>query len=62
METSKPTTKRYIHIIALVMIVFFVISFITNILKLSNQCCNVSISFCKFFCSFKSNSSFGCSS
>ncbi|MAU16824.1 MAG: MFS transporter [Muricauda sp.] len=33
METSKPTTKRYIHIIALVMIVFFVISFITNILN-----------------------------
>lgn len=33
METSKPKTKRYIHIIALVMIVFFVISFITNILN-----------------------------
>ncbi|WP_318312770.1 MFS transporter [Flagellimonas crocea] len=33
METSKPTTKRYIHIIGLVMIVFFVISFITNILN-----------------------------
>ncbi|MEC3966245.1 MFS transporter [Flagellimonas halotolerans] len=33
METSKPTTKKYIHIIALVMIVFFVISFITNILN-----------------------------
>ena len=33
METSKPKTKRYIHIIGLVMIVFFVISFITNILN-----------------------------
>lgn len=33
MENSKPTTKRYIHIIGLVMIVFFVISFITNILN-----------------------------
>ena len=33
METSKPKTKRYIHIIVLVMIVFFVISFITNILN-----------------------------
>ena len=33
METSKPKTKRYIHLIALVMIVFFVISFITNILN-----------------------------
>jgi len=33
METSKPSTKRYIHIIGLVMIVFFVISFITNILN-----------------------------
>ena len=33
METSEPKTKRYIHIIALVMIVFFVISFITNILN-----------------------------
>ncbi|MDF0709022.1 MFS transporter [Flagellimonas okinawensis] len=30
---TKPTTKRYIHLIALVMIVFFVISFITNILN-----------------------------
>ncbi len=33
MENSRPTTKRYIHIIGLVMIVFFVISFITNILN-----------------------------
>ena len=33
MENSKPTTKRYYHIIALVMLVFFVISFITNILN-----------------------------
>lgn len=33
MENSKPTTKRYNHIIGLVMIVFFVISFITNILN-----------------------------
>ncbi|MBO6533150.1 MAG: MFS transporter [Muricauda sp.] len=33
MDISKPKTKRYVHIIALVMIVFFVISFITNILN-----------------------------
>ncbi|WP_318345140.1 MFS transporter [Flagellimonas baculiformis] len=33
MENSKPTTKRYYHIIGLVMLVFFVISFITNILN-----------------------------
>lgn len=33
MENRRPTTKRYIHIIGLVMIVFFVISFITNILN-----------------------------
>ena len=33
MENSKPSTKRYVHIIGLVMIVFFVISFITNILN-----------------------------
>ena len=33
MENSRPITKRYIHIIGLVMIVFFVISFITNILN-----------------------------
>lgn len=33
METSKPKSKRYVHIIGLVMIVFFVISFITNILN-----------------------------
>ncbi|WP_027077237.1 MFS transporter [Maribacter antarcticus] len=33
MENSKPTAKRYYHIIGLVMLVFFVISFITNILN-----------------------------
>lgn len=33
MENSKPTTKRYYPIIGLVMLVFFVISFITNILN-----------------------------
>ncbi|WP_375324062.1 MFS transporter [Flagellimonas sp. GZD32] len=33
MENSKPATKRYKHIIVLVIIVFFVISFITNILN-----------------------------
>ncbi len=33
MLKSKPTAKRYYHIIALVMLVFFVISFITNILN-----------------------------
>lgn len=33
MESSKPKNTRYIHIIGLVMIVFFVISFITNILN-----------------------------
>ncbi|THV59482.1 MFS transporter [Flagellimonas alvinocaridis] len=33
MEHNKATTKRYFHIIGLVMIVFFVISFITNILN-----------------------------
>ncbi|MDT7828666.1 MFS transporter [Pricia sp. S334] len=33
MENNKSTPKRYYHIIALVMLVFFVISFITNILN-----------------------------
>ncbi|MFT6795033.1 MAG: fucose permease [Maribacter sp.] len=33
MLKSKPTAKRYYHIIGLVMLVFFVISFITNILN-----------------------------
>lgn len=33
MENSKPISKRYYHIIILVMLVFFVISFITNILN-----------------------------
>lgn len=33
MEKSKPNTKRYYHLVGLVMLVFFVISFITNILN-----------------------------
>ncbi|WP_249356303.1 hypothetical protein [Maribacter sp. ACAM166] len=33
MENSKPTAKGYDHIIGLVMLVFFVISFSTNILN-----------------------------
>ncbi|MGB3144563.1 MAG: MFS transporter [Maribacter sp.] len=33
MEKSKPITKRYYHLVGLVMLVFFVISFITNILN-----------------------------
>jgi fucose permease len=33
MSESSTTTRRYIHIIALVMLIFFVISFITNILN-----------------------------
>lgn len=33
MENSKPNTKRYYHLVGLVMLVFFVISFITNILN-----------------------------
>ena len=33
MENSKPKMKRYYHLVVLVMLVFFVISFITNILN-----------------------------